>query len=138
MPDLDFQGPGALRQAGEPSRTFALRRWICRLLQPVFQKQLEILQAICTRLDSEEWATVSLQRQVQYVDGRVDTLSSQMRTTVALGWDYVATVRRLAVLEDRVEALMVAREQDEGDASASVPFVGVHAADRAPTGTEAP
>lgn len=138
MPDLDFQAAGTVRSDGERSRTFVLRRWLCRLLRPIFAKQVEILQEICTRLDSEEWGTVSLQRQVQYVDGRVDTLSSQMRTTVALGWDYVATVRRLAVLEDRVEALMEAREREEGESAASVPFVGVDAPGMAPTGTEAP
>jgi hypothetical protein len=33
-----------------------------------------------------------------------------MQSAVAFGWDYVALTRRLAILEDRVEALMEATE----------------------------
>ena len=138
MDNLNFQDAG-LEPGGSRRLVLVLRRWAYRLILPVFVKQAEILRSICNRLVDEEWGTVSLQRQVEYVDGRVNTLSDQLQTTVALGWDYVATVRRLAVLEDRVEALMEARERAEGDAAGrSVPFPTAEGACLSPTGTTAP
>ena len=139
MPDLNFQDAGLQKSGGSKRLTIFLRRLVLKLLRPVFDKQVAILKGICERLDDEEWGTVSLGRQVEYVDGRVNALSDQLQTSIALGWDYVATVRRLAVLEDRVEALMEARERAEGDGPGrSVPFPAPEAGGLGRTGTDAP
>ena len=139
MDHFNFDDAGLEPEGGSGPHSRVVRRWLYRLIRPALPRQADLLRKVCDRLDDEEWGTVSLQRQVEYVDGRVDTLSDRLQTTVALGWDYVATVRRLAVLEDRVESLMEARERAEGSAeTSSFPFANPETPGLSPTGTMAP
>ncbi len=64
------------------------RAFLCRLLRPVFQ-----------RLDG----------QLHELDRRQNQFDRDLKAVLGMGWDHVAIARRLAALEDHVEALL-ARE----------------------------
>ena len=127
MRDLAFFNAGCHEPRGARRAVVPFRRLVRRLLRPIFQRQVVLYQELHDLIDRLEQENrmlrshteVQLGTQVERLDGRHDALAAQMQTTIALGWDYVATVRRLAVLEDRVEALMAA--QDE--ARPSIPFL---------------
>ena len=93
-----------------------LRRVLRRVLRPIFQRQVEILQEICDRLDG-------LEAGQQAQDRRQDALLARIQATSAMGWDHVAMARRLAVLEDRVEGLLAEPAREP----ASRPQAGVPA-----------
>lgn len=120
MRDLAFYNVGCQDPKGARRIVVPLRRLLRRLLRPIFDRQVAIFGELCDRADRLEHENHALRAQVERFDRRHDALAARMQTTVALGWDYVATVRRLAVLEDRVEALMAARD----DARPSIPFAG--------------
>ena len=94
--DLAFYNAGCHEPKGLKRVVVPFRRLIRRLMRPMFLRQVEILEQLCERLDEQAEATRALH--------------AEMRTVMAFGWDYTALVRRLAVLEDRVEALMVEAE----------------------------
>lgn len=118
MRDLAFYNVGCQDPKGARRIVVPLRRLLRRLLRPIFDRQVAIFGELCDRADRLEQENHALRAQVERFDRRHDALAARMQTTVALGWDYVATVRRLAVLEDRVEALLAARD----DARPSIPF----------------
>src|SRR5579883_1004355 len=97
--DLAFYNVGCEPQPGPRRLVVLMRRALRRVLRPIFQRQVEILTSLCDRLDAAEHQTACLRK-------NQEELSEQLQTTLAFGWDYVALVRRLAVLEDRVESLM--------------------------------
>ncbi len=43
---------------------------------------------------------------------RQEEQAAKLPATLAFGWDYVAMVRRLAILEEHVDALLAARDLD--------------------------
>jgi hypothetical protein len=88
--DLAFYNAGCSGLKGWRRIVIPFRRLLRRLLRPIFQRQVALFEQVFRR---------------------EDLLEAQIQTTMAFGWDYVALVRRLAVLEDRVEALMVEREE---------------------------
>ncbi len=95
---------------GEPSGSrrlvLPLRRILRRLLRPLFLRQVEILEELCRRLDDAEAGRTEQDR-------RQDALLSRIQATSAMGWDQVAMARRLAVLEDRVEALLASAKRPD-------------------------
>jgi hypothetical protein len=102
--DLAFYNAGCHEPKGARRVVVPARRALRRLLRPIFQRQAELLQAICHRLDAAEAADAALRGNVDALARRQDQLADQMRETIAFGWDYVALTRRLAALEDRIAA----------------------------------
>lgn len=103
MPDLDFANAGGGPARGLKQRAIVpARRALRRILRPIFARQAEILQSLCDRLDAAEAADRGHRSEV---DAHLARVEEQLQLTLAFGWDYAALVRRLAALEDRVEAL---------------------------------
>ena len=68
-------------------------------------------RALCDRLDVAEPRSASQVRdQVTTSAAARRTRPPGCRTTIAFGWDYVAMVRRLAVLEEHVDTLLAERD----------------------------
>jgi hypothetical protein len=88
--DAGLVGPRGIRRAIIP-----LRKMILRLLRP-FTLQLE------SELDS--------------IARRQDQIGRRVQRTEAFGWDYVALVRRVTVLEDLVEELRTELEDRKAGA----------------------
>jgi hypothetical protein len=109
MSDLAFFNAGCARKTGIRKLIVPPRRALRRLLRPIFQSQVVLFQWICDRLDEGERNDHKLEREFKDLTQRQDRLGEQIQATQALGWDHVALVRRLAVLEDRVEALASGR-----------------------------
>ena len=118
MRDLAFYNAGCQDPRGARRVVVSLRRLVRRVLRPIFQRQVGLYQELFDHVDRLERENHALRAQVERFDRRHDALDARMQATVALGWDYVATVRRLAVLEDRVESLASARDDDRP----SIPF----------------
>jgi hypothetical protein len=93
-----------------PDDTLA-RRIAKRVLQATFPRQLAVFRSIFLRLDAAEQANRTLRADLEHLASRHDQLVDQVQFNVAFGWDYVAMTRRLAQLEDHVEALMAERER---------------------------
>lgn len=110
MRDLAFYNAGCHEPRGARRAVVPVRRALRRVLRPIFQRQVEIFQNLCDRLDAAERADHALRERLDVLSGRQDAFAEQVQTTIAFGWDYVAMVRRLAVLEDRVEALAARAE----------------------------
>jgi hypothetical protein len=110
MDDLVFYNVGCDDVRGKRRLIVPLRRILRRILRPIFQRQVELFAGLCARLDAGDAADCSLRTEFDQLAARHDNLADQMQSTVAFGWDYVALTRRLAILEDRVEALMAATE----------------------------
>ena len=102
MPDLAFYNAGTEPARGLKRAVVPARRALRRVLRPIFARQVEILQSICDRIEAAEAADRGHRAEVDAHLARVD---EQLQMTLAFGWDYAALVRRLATLEDRVEAL---------------------------------
>ncbi len=127
--DLAFYNVGCEDPRG-PRRVVVLaRRALRRVLRPIFQRQVALFQALCDRLDAAERDDASLRAELATLARRQDDLNEQTQATIAFGWDYVAMVRRLAALEDRVEALTAALNGQGDDPRASVPFPGSEGAE---------
>jgi hypothetical protein len=105
VPDLAFDSAGIQEPRGARRVVVPARRALRRLLRPVFQRQAELFQHLSDRLDATEAADRGLRADLDALAARQQQAGEQLQATVAFGWDYVALVRRLAVLEDRVEAL---------------------------------
>ena len=121
MHDLAFYNVGCDDPRGLRRVVVLARRCVRRLLRPIFLRQVELFQhiletqaALADRCDQHEQA-------VQVLMQRIDHMDVQLQATLAFGWDYVALVRRLAILEDRVEALMAEREARESSAGTASP-----------------
>ncbi|MBX6313213.1 MAG: hypothetical protein IRY99_09910 [Isosphaeraceae bacterium] len=119
MSDLHFYNVGCHEPRGLRRAVIPVRRALRRVLRPIFLRQVQIFQSLCDRLDAAERADQELQAQIDGLARRQSQLADQLQATAAFGWDYVAMVRRLAALEDRVEALTARSEGDSQDRMAT-------------------
>jgi hypothetical protein len=85
MRDLAFYEVGCHELNGIKRVVIPFRRLLRRLLLPIF-----------LHLDS----------QLKAIDRRQNQLDRDMKAVLGMGWDHVAIARRLALLEDHVEALL--------------------------------
>lgn len=92
MPDFAFYNAGMERPRGwKQAIVVAPRRLLRRLQRPIFQRQEQINH--------------DLHGQVEALGRKVDGLARELSSVAALGWDQVATARRLAALEDEIARL---------------------------------
>ena len=84
MHDYAFYHAGIDGLRGVKRIVVPIRRLLRRILRPMFYRQAEMMQSL---------------------GDRVDENSIQMQTALALGWDHVALVRRLATIEEHLAAL---------------------------------
>ena len=98
MRDLAFYNVGCDAPSGARAFLVLPRRLLRRLLRPFFQRQVDLYRDLHQRIDAVEDS-------LRAVRERQDKLAAETHASVALGWDHVALARRLACLEDAVEAL---------------------------------
>ena len=103
MHDLVFYEAGCHEVKGMRRVVIPFRRLLRRLLRPIF-----------LHLDSQ---LNSLGAELNSLDRRQNLLDRDLKAVVAMGWDHVAMVRRLAALEEHVEALMQRDVMAESDNS---------------------
>lgn len=84
MPNFRFFDAGCEPSRGPKAVVVLARRAWCRLMRPMLHRQEQVYRGFHRRLDD--------------LDDRVGTVA-------AAGWDHEAVSRRLAMLEDQVEAL---------------------------------
>jgi hypothetical protein len=101
MHNLVFYEAGCHEVKGIRRVVVPFRRLLRRLLRPIF-----------LHLDSR---LNSLDRRQNSLDRRQDLLDRDLKAVAAMGWNHVAMVRRLAALEEHVEALMQRDEMAESD-----------------------
>lgn len=130
MTDLAFYEAGCDDPRGLRRILVLARRALRRILRPIFQRQVVLLQAILDRLDAADRTDAATRADLDALARRHDDLNEQIQATIAFGWDYVALVRRVACLEDRVESLTAGSAGSE-EAGASVPFPSATAGPRA-------
>lgn len=118
MDELAFYDVGCDAPRGPRRAVILARRGVRRVLRPIFVRLAEILRGLAARLDAAEAADAALRGEVEALGRKADDLADRVQTALAFGWDYAALARRLATLEDRVEALSSASD----GARASVPF----------------
>jgi hypothetical protein len=97
---------------------------------PRLVERIERLEQLTGRLDQLERLTGRFDQ----LERRDEELASQLDATSAFGWDYVALVRRLASLEDHVEALQRPRDRDEAGGTRTIIPLRFTEADRAAGG----
>ncbi len=124
MIDLTFYNAGCADKTGLRMLIVPPRRLLRRILRPIFQRQVELFQSICDRLDALERHDERFDREIERVRKRQDALGHKLETTQALAWDYVELIPRIAELEDRIEALMAEQEREHEDAD-SVRFLSM-------------
>jgi hypothetical protein len=124
VPDLAFYNAGCDGPRGARWLLVLARRLLRRLLRPIFLRQVELLQSLIDRLDRGEMSVRTVQDDVDRIAQRMDDVDERLETVLAFGWDYVAMVRRLAVLEDQVAVLTghTAALPDEPDSPSSFLF----------------
>jgi len=103
MQNLVFYEAGCHEVKGIRRVVIPFRRLLRRLLRPIF-----------LHLDSQ---LNSLGAELNSLDRRQNLLDRDLKAVLAMGWDHVAMVRRLAALEDHVEALMQRDVTAESDNS---------------------
>jgi hypothetical protein len=113
MDHLAFYNTGCEPKPGRARLKVLVRRLLRRILLPLFQRLTEILAGLCQRMDLFEHEAHNLRAQLDDLRRRHEDQSARTTATIAFGWDYVAMVRRLAVLEEHVDALMAARNSSE-------------------------
>jgi hypothetical protein len=156
MQDFAFYNVGCHDAKGPRGLLVLVRRTVRRILRPMFLRQADIFRHLADLLDDHEHRVFALRidadeskrqhaklnRQHEEMAGRQDELSArqdeladQLRTTMALGWDYVAMVRRLATIEDQLASLTGSNgtPADEGDGQPSILFPGLEKAMRKPS-----
>ena len=110
MPDYSFYDAGCVAPKGLARVVVLFRRLLRRLLRPIFLRQAALFQELGSRIEE--------------VAGRLGGLDQRQERLEAFECDGTALARRLAVLEDRLEALL-SRERATGpdaDPSAVLPF----------------
>ncbi len=116
MTDYAFYNDLGPSPTGPKRVLTVVRRAFRRVLRPIFVRNAEILAAHGLRHDAAESSIKDLHT-------RIDRTNDQLQATIAFGWDYVAMARRLAALEDRVEALTARDEAARGPGDQpSLPF----------------
>ncbi len=112
MVDLAFYNAGCSGKTGLRKLVILPRRLIRRILRPIFLRQVELFQSLCDRLDALERHDLHFDLEIQKLQKRQDLLGRQLESTQAMAWDFQELQPRLANLEDRIEALMVAHERE--------------------------
>jgi hypothetical protein len=122
--DLAFYDAGCHEARGVRRVVVPVRRLLRRLLRPIFLRQVELLQKLIDRLDAGEASLQSVREQVDGLAKRQDEVDERVEMVLSFGWDYVAMVRRLAVLEDQLVALtgQATPAADEGESQPSILF----------------
>jgi hypothetical protein len=106
MDHLNFYNTGCEPASGRAGLKTRFRRAARKLLLPSFQRLVEILASLCRRLDILEYEVRDLKAHVDDLRRRQEDQAAKMPSMIAFGWDYVAMVRRLAVLEEHVDTLL--------------------------------
>ena len=124
MPDLAFYNAGCSESRGVRRIVVLARRLLRRLLRPIFLHQVALYQYLIERLDGSETSVKGVQADMETLTRRQNELNERLETVQAFGWDYVAMVRRLAVLEDQLATLtgQAPAPVDEADTQASIRF----------------
>jgi len=130
MDHLAFYNVGSQPTPGGSRLKTWVRRQFRRVLLPMSQRLVEILGSLCHRLDVAEHEIRDLKGQLDDLRRRHDDQAAKLPATMAFGWDYVAMVRRLAVLEDHVDALLL-------DQGGSAPLAAPSTAQAEPKGVAA-
>jgi hypothetical protein len=127
VPDLAFYNAGCDDARGPRLALVLARRLLRRVLRPIFMQQVVLYQYLIDRLDRGE---TTVRGDLETMNKRVEDLAERVETVQAFGWDYVAMVRRLAVLEDHLAALtgQTAPASEEAEAQPSIPFPGLEPA----------
>jgi hypothetical protein len=113
MDHLAFYNSGCESANGRVGLKIRLRRLARKLVLPASQRLVEILISLCRRLDATEYEIRDLKSQVDDLRRRQEDQAAKIPSTIAFGWDYVAMVRRLAVLEEHVDALLTEKKVAE-------------------------
>ena len=121
MEHLAYYNVGCEPAPGVSKVKLWVRRQFRRILLPSTRRAAEILASIVQRLDADEHEIRDLRGQVDDLRRRHDDQSARIPATMAFGWDYVAMVRRLAVLEEHVDSLMAARPEESALAAEPAP-----------------
>jgi hypothetical protein len=139
MDQLAFYNAGCEPEPGVSRFKLWLRRQARKILLPASVRLVQILSSLCHRLDVAEHEIREfreIRNQVDDLRRRHEEQAARFPATIAFGWDYVAMVRRLAVLEEHVDALLCrdAAEAAPALADSSVRFPGLEPveADHAP------
>jgi hypothetical protein len=134
MRDFAFYNAGCTDLRGLRRLIVPFRRMVRRILRPIFYRQVELFQELSAELDHQSEARKQQQMELDRSrkalnDGRqelschreelkghhaeldrhraeLERLIERQDRVEALYWDHVALTRRLAALEDRVEALL--------------------------------
>ncbi len=117
MDHLAFYNTGCEPATGRAGLKIRCRRLARKLLLPGFQRLVEILASLCRRLDILEYEVRDLKAQVDDLRRRQEDQAAKIPATIAFGWDYVAMVRRLAVLEEHVDRLLIDKKTAEADST---------------------
>jgi hypothetical protein len=122
--DLAFYNAGCHEARGARRVLVAVRRLLRRLLRPIFLRQVELFQGLINRLDAGEQSVQAVRDDVESLARRQDEVDERVETALAIGWDHVAMVRRLAVLEDQLATLtgQAAPSAVESDPQPSILF----------------
>jgi hypothetical protein len=134
MDRLAFYNVGCEPQPGVSRLKLWVRRQARKILLPPSLRLVQILSSLCDRLDAAEHEIRELREirnQVDDLRRRQEEQAARFPATIAFGWDYVAMVRRLAVLEEHVDTLLCrdAAETVPALADSSVRFPSLEAAD---------
>lgn len=88
-------------------------RGVRTVVRPSLRRVARAFQWLCDEPGPKPDPIHDLHIELQQLRNRVDHLESHLQTTMAFGWDYIAMTRRLAILEDRVETLVQAKESSQ-------------------------
>ena len=106
MDHLAFYNAGCEPAPGGSRLKSWVRRAARKILLPPSRRLVEILVSLCRRLDVAEYEMRDLKAMVDDLRRRQEEQAAKTSATIAFGWDYVAMVRRLAVLEEHVDNLL--------------------------------
>ena len=81
----------------------------------MFRRLVEILGSLCHRLEDGRARGRRPQQPGRRPPPTAGGAGGKLPATLAFGWDYVAMVRRLAILEEHVDTLLAEREGAEAD-----------------------
>jgi hypothetical protein len=115
MEHLAFYNSGCEPGRGPAGPVVLIRRLLRSLLLPMFRRLVQILDSLCNRLEAAEHEAEELRDLVDDLRRRQEEQAAKVPATLAFGWDYVAMVRRLAILEEHVDALLAAKEDAEAE-----------------------
>jgi hypothetical protein len=113
MRDLVFYNAACVQVTGARRLILPLRRSVRRLLLPLFQRLVEILQTFDLDLEQVGVRQAQLEATQKEREAEIRRLQQQLAAVSrrqydleAFQLDHEALVRRLAALEDHVEALL--------------------------------